>query len=89
MLARIESAGIFGLTGFPVTVEADLSAGLPHYELVGLPDAAVKESRERVRSAIKNSGFDGVIYLEYEGMEDCEYGTRVSFDNMKRIYNEV
>lgn len=57
MLARIESAGIFGLTGFPVTVEADLSAGLPHYELVGLPDAAVKESRERVRSAMKNSGF--------------------------------
>lgn len=57
MLACIESAGILGLTGFRVTVEADLSAGLPHYELVGLPDAAVKESRERVRSAIKNSGF--------------------------------
>ena len=57
MLARIQSAGIFGLTGFGVTVEADLSNGLPHYELVGLPDAAVKESRERVRSAIKNSGF--------------------------------
>lgn len=57
MLASIESAGILGLTGFRVTVEADLSAGLPHYELVGLPDAAVKESRERVRSAVKNSGF--------------------------------
>ena len=42
-----------------------------------------------VTRTIKNSGYDGVIYLEYEGMEECEYGTRVSFDNMKRIYNEV
>ncbi len=57
MLSRIESAGLNGLDGFRVLVEADLSQGLPGYELVGLPDAAIKESRERVRSAIKNSGF--------------------------------
>ncbi|MBQ7320909.1 MAG: sugar phosphate isomerase/epimerase [Clostridia bacterium] len=42
-----------------------------------------------VMRTIKTSSFDGDIYLEYEGMEECEYGTRVSFANMKRIYNEV
>ena len=42
-----------------------------------------------VMRTIKNSSFDGDIYLEYEGMEECEYGTQVSFSNMKRIYNEV
>ena len=57
MLTRVESGGIFGLDGFRVIVEADCTNGLPHYELVGLPDAAVRESRERVRAAILNSGF--------------------------------
>ena len=42
-----------------------------------------------VMRTVKNSDFDGDIYLEYEGMEECEYGTHVSFANMKRIYNEV
>lgn len=42
-----------------------------------------------VMRTVKNSSFDGDIYLEYEGMEECEYGTQVSFSNMKRIYNEV
>ena len=42
-----------------------------------------------IMRTIKTSDFDGDIYLEYEGMEECEYGTRVSFANMKRIYNEV
>ena len=42
-----------------------------------------------VMRTIKASSFDGDIYLEYEGMEECEYGTHVSFANMKRIYNEV
>ena len=43
---------------FPIEVEADISKGLPGFDLVGLPDTAVKESRDRVRSAIKNCGFD-------------------------------
>lgn len=47
-----------GLNGFPVFVETDCSNGMPAYELVGLPDTAVKESKERVRAAIRNSGFD-------------------------------
>lgn len=49
--------GINGVDGFPVQVEIDLAQGLPRFDLVGLPDTAVKESRERVRAAIKNSKF--------------------------------
>lgn len=58
MLARIASYGLSGLHGYAVSVEVDVSNGLPAFEMVGLPDAAVKESRERVRSAIKNSGYE-------------------------------
>ncbi|WP_079547480.1 YifB family Mg chelatase-like AAA ATPase [Christensenella massiliensis] len=58
MLAKVLSFGLQGLEGYPVLVEADVYNGLPAYELVGLPDTAVKESKERVRSAIKNSGFE-------------------------------
>jgi len=57
MLAKLLSFGLQGIEGFPVTVEVDISEGMPLYELVGLPDAAVKESRERVHSALGNSGF--------------------------------
>ena len=58
MFARVESMGVFALKGFRVTVEVDISRGLPQFELVGLPDSAVKESRDRVRSAIKNLGLE-------------------------------
>ena len=58
MFARVQSMGVFALKGFVVTVEVDISRGLPQFELVGLPDSAVKESRDRVRSAIKNLGLD-------------------------------
>ena len=56
MLAKVKSYALIGLTGFPVDVEVDVSNGLPSFEIVGLPDASVKEAKERVRSAIKNSG---------------------------------
>ncbi len=56
MLSKVKSFALAGLEGVPVEVETDINNGLPAYELVGLPDAAVKESRERVRSALKNSG---------------------------------
>ncbi len=56
MLATIYSAGLFGIDGFPVTVEVDGQPRLPEFELVGLPDAAVKEAKERVRTACENSG---------------------------------
>lgn len=58
MLAKVNSCGIFGINGFSVTVECDVSSGIPSFEIVGLPDASVKESKERVRSAIKNSGLE-------------------------------
>ncbi len=58
MIARVQSYALSGLEGVAVTVETDVSKGMPAYEIVGLPDAAVKESRERVRSAIKNSALE-------------------------------
>ena len=55
MLSKVTSFALFGLAGVPISVETDINHGLPAFELVGLADAAVKESKERVRSAIKNS----------------------------------
>ena len=55
MLAKVTSFALIGLDGVPVEVEADINRGMTAYELVGLPDAAVKESRERINSAIRNS----------------------------------
>ena len=52
MLSRIKSHGLNAIGGFAVQVETDIANGLPGFEIVGLPDAAVKESRERVRAAI-------------------------------------
>ena len=58
MLAVLRSAAVFGVDAYPVNIEVDVSFGLPHFSMVGLPDATVRESRDRVRSAIRNSGFD-------------------------------
>ena len=57
MLARIYSAGLYGIDGFPVTVEVNAQNRLDYYEIVGLPDAAVKEAKERVRTACENTGY--------------------------------
>lgn len=57
MLSHIYSCGLSGIDGFSVCVETDISNGLPAFDIVGLPDAAVKEAKERIRSAIKNTGF--------------------------------
>ena len=56
MLSKIQSLGCRGVTGYAVSVECHVSNGLPGFDIVGLPDAAVKEARERVRSAIKTNG---------------------------------
>lgn len=58
MYSKVKSLGIFGLDSFNVTVECDISNGLPRFDLVGLPDAVVRESRERVRSSLKNCNLD-------------------------------
>ncbi len=56
MLARVKSVALIGVDAVPVDVEVDVSAGLPAFTVVGLPDQAVSEARERVRAAIRNSG---------------------------------
>lgn len=66
MLARVYSASIFGIEAYPVEIEVDITSGLPRVNIVGLPDTAVKESKERVHSAIKNSGYtypDGKVTI--------------------------
>lgn len=57
MFTAVRSLGLTGVSGYEVRVECDISTGLPRFDLVGLPDSAVKEARERVRSATQNSGF--------------------------------
>lgn len=58
MLARVRSAAVFGIEAFPVSIEVDISFGLPGLTIVGLPDASVRESRDRIRSAVRNSGYE-------------------------------
>jgi magnesium chelatase family protein len=56
VLASVNSATLVGIDGQPVMVEVHVSSGLPGYQVVGLPDASVRESRERVRAALLSSG---------------------------------
>lgn len=58
MFTKMNSCCLSGIDGMPVTVETDVSLGMPAFDVVGLPDAAVKEARERVRAAIKNCGYE-------------------------------
>ena len=58
MYSKVYSFGLKGIEGFPIEVETDVSNGIPHFEIVGLADTAIKEAKERVRNAIKNSAFD-------------------------------
>lgn len=58
MLARVISGALIGIDAYPVEVEVDIAQGLPQFSTVGLPEGAVKESKDRVKSAIKNSGYD-------------------------------
>lgn len=56
MLSIVKSMALHGLDGYLVAIQVDISVGLPYFEIVGLPDASVKEAKERVKTAIKNSG---------------------------------
>ena len=58
MLCKVASMGFFGLNAYEVLVEVDVSVGMPTFELVGLADTAVKESKERVKTSLKNCGYD-------------------------------
>ena len=64
MLAIVHSAATCGIDARVLDVEVDVSAGLPHFTIVGLPDASVREARERVRSALRNSGFPLPVHEE-------------------------
>ena len=57
MFSKVYSAGLQGIDGYPVQVEADVSTGLPGFHMVGYLASEVKEAEERVRTALKNSGF--------------------------------
>ncbi|HLE04460.1 MAG TPA: magnesium chelatase domain-containing protein, partial [Anaerolineales bacterium] len=57
MLARVLSAVVTGIDAALVSVEVDVTAGLPAFNMVGLPDSTIRESRDRVRSAIRNAGY--------------------------------
>ena len=58
MLAKVLSGALLGIDAYPVEVEVDIAQGLPQFATVGLPEGAVKESKDRVKSAIKNSGYE-------------------------------
>src|SRR5205823_6523432 len=62
VLACLRSAAVFGVDASPVHVEVDVSFGFPSFTMVGLPDASVRESRDRVRSATRNSGFEFPVH---------------------------
>lgn len=58
MLARVYSCALLGINGIPLEVEVDIHGGLPTFDIIGLPDASVREAKERVRAAVRNSGFE-------------------------------
>ena len=60
MLSKVNSIALNGLNGYLVEVQVDISSGMPYWDIVGLPDISVKEAKERVKTAIKNSGFQFV-----------------------------
>ena len=57
MLEKLESSCVIGIDAYLVDVEVDIANGLPGFSIVGLPDPAIRESKDRIRAAIKNSGF--------------------------------
>lgn len=58
MLSNVKSMSLLGLDGYLISVQVDVSGGMPGWDIVGLPDVSVKEAKERVRTAIKNSGYE-------------------------------
>ncbi|MCF7905706.1 YifB family Mg chelatase-like AAA ATPase [Candidatus Gracilibacteria bacterium] len=79
MLAKLKSLTLLGLHGEEVEIEVDLHRGLPKFSIVGLADTAIQEARERIRSAIKNSGFDfprGVVVINLAPADLKKYGPR-------------
>ena len=79
MVANVKTAAVVGLDSFAISTEVDLHLGVPRFMVVGLPDTAVNEAKERVRSAIKNSGYDfptKVIVVNLAPADVKKEGTR-------------
>ena len=76
MLAKINSCSVVGIDGFVVEVEVDISYGLPVFNIVGLPEVSVRESKDRVKTAIKNSGYQQSVikHLRSRGRSYCLCG---------------
>jgi len=80
MLARVQSLGIQGIDAFRVEVEVDLAAGLPSFTIVGLPDASIRESSDRVKAAIKKTLETKVV---------PEWVKRAGGAEAARLFNEI
>ncbi|HPR63216.1 MAG TPA: YifB family Mg chelatase-like AAA ATPase [Thermoanaerobaculia bacterium] len=90
MLSRVRSAVLVGIDAFPLQIEVDIHNGLPAFTVVGLPDTAIKESRERIRSALRNSGFtfpDGVITANLAPADLKKEGTQLDLALAVAILN--
>ena len=64
MLSIVKSMALNGLNGYLISIQVDISNGMPYFEIVGLPDASVRESKERVKTAIKNSNIEFLLQME-------------------------
>ena len=73
MLATVLSSAMLGIDAYIVKVEVDVAGGMPSFSTVGLPDNAIKESRDRVTAAIKNSGFYFPTHPNYGELSPCGY----------------
>jgi magnesium chelatase family protein len=81
MLACVHTAAVFGIEACPVQVEVDVCRGLPSFTMVGLPDAGIRESRDRIRSAIRNSGYEFPLHRIIVNLSPADVRKEgVSFD---------
>lgn len=90
MLSKTTSAALLGVDGFVVTIECDVTDKLPSFEIVGLPDNAVKEAKERIRTASDNSGIffpDGAIIINLAPADMKKSGSAFDLAMLMAIYN--
>ena len=73
MLAKVLSSAVLGIDGYIVEVEVDIAGGLPSFSTVGLPEGAVRESKDRVKAAIKNAGYDFPSRTHHGQPGACRY----------------
>ena len=71
MLTKIKSATLFGVNAISINVEIDCKMGLPTEHIVGLPDTVIKESRSRIKAAIKNAGFEYTLRTYTINLASC------------------